>query len=110
MGVLGCQWGGVLLLAPQLCHLRAESMQLSDLFAQPLQLVCVSLEDPELLVALAERFKPLPLFSKFLVLRAQPGERSLLYYRRSSGSDNDGGAEEPCFEFGHAHKIQEVEG
>ena len=69
---------GIPLLAPQPRYLGPQPMQLSHFVAKPLQFARVSSEAGELLVALAERFKLLRLFSKLLVLRAEPGEGLLL--------------------------------
>ena len=84
-------------------------MQLGDLLAQPLQFVRLPAKARELPIFGPELLELPGLIAKLLVLRADSGEGFLLNHHRSSGSDNKGNAEESCFQFRHAHKIQEVE-
>src|SRR5882724_4388017 len=95
-GVFSLEPRLVFLFPPQLRHFPPQPMQLGHVSAKPLQFVRVSSKARELLVALAERFKLLRSFSKFLVLHAQAVEGFLLNHERSSGADNDSGTEEPC--------------
>src|SRR5207247_355273 len=98
------------IFATQPRHLGAQSMQLSDLFAEPLQFLSVRPEAGQLPVFDPEPVQLPRLFSKQLVLRAEFREGLMLNCDRSSSPDNDGGAENSCFQFGYGHKIQEVEG
>ena len=99
-----------LVRASQSRHFRPQPMQLGHLVAQALGFVRGGSEARQLLVFGSEPFNLLRLFQEGLILRAQLCKGSLLNHDRSSGSDNDCSAEEPCFQFGHAHKIQEAEG